>query len=106
MKIGEVVYVKTSEEPVLVVGTRKLETRELGGTFPEVYSGSGEVVVVRRPQMTEATGIKYVFFDFLKEELESSEEQTQRLYAKILERQKIAMADASMEPLNRLVKPS
>lgn len=88
---------------MLVVGTRQLAQGELGKTFPDVYKGAGEVVVVRRPIMTDATGIQYKFFDFLSEELETSEQQSQRLYQKIIERQKLAMAEI---PQPQFSKPS
>ena len=75
-KTGTIMYVKTTDEPVLVVGSRPLNPKE--NVFPtDVYSGSGTVVVVRRPIQTE-NGITYKFFDFLAEELQTLEEMDQR----------------------------
>lgn len=91
--IGDVAYVRTSEEPVLVLGTRKIRPEEVGKKFPEIYDGPDEVVTVRRPVMTDANGISYQLWDFLGVELETHAQQSQRLYDKILERQKLAMAE-------------
>lgn len=102
--VGEVMYVRTSEEPVCVLGIRKIRPEELGKKFPEIYEGSGDVITVRRPVQTEANGITYQLYDFLSEELETSEEQSHRLYAKILERQKLAMSEMSAP--QPFVKPS
>lgn len=106
MKLGDVVFVKTSEEPVTVIGTRKMQPEEVGKKFPESYHGSGDVVIVRRPVMLPDEGMQYKFFDFLAEELETSEQQANRMYANIINRQKLAMNDMPMESLSKLIKPS
>jgi hypothetical protein len=110
MNVGEVVYVKSSEEPVIVLNVRKLRNEELGKKFPAEYNGPDTVVTVRRPQMTESQGITYQIYDFLQVELETSAEQSNRLYAKIIERQKLAMsevnADGPFGSPSKIVKPS
>jgi hypothetical protein len=104
-QIGDVVYVKSTEEPVVVMQTRQADAAEFDGKkFPVGYSGNQEVVVVRRPVMSEG-GIRYAFFDFLKVELESSDEQTQRLYQKIKSRTELAQADFG-EPGNVIAAAS
>lgn len=102
-QIGEVLYVKTSEEPVLVLGTRKVHDSEIGKKFPEIYHGSGEVVTVRRPIQT-SEGLTYMLYDFLAEELETETQQNQRLYSKLVERQKLAQAEFGMPTI--VSKPS
>jgi hypothetical protein len=92
-KMGDVVYVKSTEEPVTVFLTRPARSEEFDGKkFPQEIEGPYDVVVVRRPVMREGE-IRYAFFDFLAPELESEPEQTQRLYTKIKSRQEIAMQD-------------
>lgn len=105
--IGEVMYVRTSEEPVCVLGTRKIRPEELGKKFPETYNGTGDVIVVRRPVMTDATGITYQLWDFLSEELETEDEQSKRLFNKIMSRQKLTSQEMGLDlPFNKPVKPS
>jgi len=88
-KTGDLLYVKSTDEPVVVIGSRKLS--EVDKVFPQdVYNGSGVVVVVRRPIVSES-GVQYKFFDFLAEELESYTDQGKRLYNRIKERQSLAM---------------
>jgi hypothetical protein len=102
VKIGDVVFVKTSDEPVLVLGHRKVLDSELGKKFPEVCAGAN-VIIARRPTQTEAAGLGYQLFDFLEVELETRSDHSQRIYDGILERQKLAMADL---PQNQFSKPS
>lgn len=103
-KPGTVLYVKTSEEPVLFFASRPINEADRG-KFPE-YSGTGEVVIVRRPVMTETSGISYKFYDFLAEELESDDEQTKRLFGRIMSRQKLAMGDMETPSFHTAGKPS
>lgn len=86
-KYGDVVYVKSTEEPVTVIGTRPIKDDERSKypDYPEVQT----VVTVRRPVMKESTGISYAFFEFLDVELESGSDQTNRLFAKMKERQEL-----------------
>lgn len=95
-KVGDQAFVVSTEEPTTVLGVREIREEERGKKFPAHYDGSGVVVTVRRPVMSEVNGIRYELWDFLAEEVESSTEQTARLYARIKERQKIAMSDMDL----------
>jgi hypothetical protein len=73
-KIGEVVYVRTTEEPCLAVAERKLS---IGDTrFPKEYAGSGLIIVVQRPIIADGGVARYEFYDFLEEALATSAELT------------------------------
>lgn len=73
-KVGDVMYVKTTEEPTLYVASRKLAPGDK--RYPMEYAGSGEVYIVRRPIIQDGGVANYVFFDFLSEELASGLEMT------------------------------
>jgi hypothetical protein len=70
-KTGSVAYMKTTEEPVLVLAT---ETKD-----PAFEGFSGEVITVRRPHVTP-DGIDYIIATFYAEELESADDKAQRFY--------------------------
>lgn len=93
-KYGDVLYVKTTEEPVLVVGTRTVGDSEVD--YPKLIDPDAEVVVVRRPIGSQENGIQYKFFDFLATELETYEEQAKRRYVRLMDNHKIAMAEENM----------
>jgi hypothetical protein len=88
---GEVVYVKTTEEPSLVFGVRPFEDKDRGN-FPD-FVEIKELVVVRRPIVTENGSIHYKIFDFAPFELETALEHSKRLYNNLKERQALAMGD-------------
>lgn len=91
---GDVVYVKSTEEPVTVMAIRPAVEDEFDGQkFPRGFTGDKEVIVVRRPVMTEAQGIRYAFFDFLACELESQGEQNARLFSRLMARKELAEAE-------------
>lgn len=86
-KIGEVLYVKSTEEPVAFIASRK---------SPWYHYGT-VLYLVRRPVVSDTRGIKYVMAEFLAEELETAEEQTHRLMGRMKSRQALAMGE--FEPL-------
>jgi hypothetical protein len=67
IEVGKVVFVKTTQEPVFVVSVRDTPDE----AFPKT-------VHVRRPVMTD-DGIQHQFGDFFLEELESPEQQRDRM---------------------------
>lgn len=73
-KVGEVLYMKTTEEPLLFVASRKLSPGDK--RFPAEYEGSGEVYIVRRPIIQDGGVASYVFFDVLAEECATDSEMT------------------------------
>lgn len=73
-KTGEVLYVKTTEEPVCVLAERKLSPGDK--RFPAEYAGEGIVIVARRPIIADGGVQNYVFYDFLADELATDYEMT------------------------------
>ena len=73
-KTGEVLYVKSTEEPVIVIAERKLASGDK--RFPMEYEGSGLVVVVQRPIIADGGVARYEFYDFLDEALATGMEMT------------------------------
>lgn len=73
-RTGEVLYVKTTEEPVCVLAERRLSAGDK--RFPMEYEGEGLIVVVRRPIIASGGVSNYVFYDFLAEELATGMEMT------------------------------
>lgn len=88
---GEILYVKSTEEPVTFLRARKVHFYDSLGL--QLNGASGQVYIVRRPIVSDIKGISYKFAHFLAEELETSEEQTARLFAKVKSRQAIAMGE-------------
>lgn len=74
MKPGDVVFVKTTNEEVFILGLTG--NREL--PFPdEIGPFSGTTAIVRRPSIGQG-GVTYVLDFFLIEELESLEDRVRR----------------------------
>lgn len=111
---GQVLYVKSTEEPVTVVGTRAVSEDDFAThKFPREYQGSGVIIIARRPVISEANGVRYAFFDFLEEELETDQGSSQRLYDRIKFREALAMKELESNNTptgaavaSRLVKPN
>lgn len=82
-KTGEVLYVRTTEEPVCVIAERELSSSDK--RFPLEYNGTGTLVVARRPVISDGGVQRYEFFDFLEEELETGFEQTARRINRVKE---------------------
>ena len=93
---GTILYVKTTEEPVTVIASRPMNETD-AKHFPPSYEGSKVLIVVRRPIFSDSAGIRYAFFDFLSEELESGEEKARRLYESIKARQGMVMEDPEFQ---------
>ena len=77
IEVGQVVYVKTTDEPVFVVAIDAKSDRL--PTLVDTGKFSGTMVAVRRPVLTES-GIEHRFDDFLIEELESRQDKEQRVF--------------------------
>ena len=93
IKAGQVLIIKTTEEPVLVLAV-KAPTSDAAclkkfvkldyETGTEVYEDvplpgiSGTEVIVRRPIMSEANGIAHLVDTFFVEELETMQERSKR----------------------------
>jgi hypothetical protein len=88
---GEVAYVKSTEEPLVVFGVRPFEDKDRGN-FPD-FLEIKELVVVRRPIVTENGAVHYKLFDFAPFEIETALEHSKRLYNNLKERQALAMGD-------------
>lgn len=84
-KAGDLLYVRTTEEPTTVIAIRKLNPGDK--RFPAEYSGSGIIVVVRRPIIRDGGVENYVFYDFLAEELATGMEMTAMRIQRIREGQ-------------------
>ena len=99
---NEVLFVRTTEEPVQVIATRQMHEDELGKIFPAHYKGPGKLVTVRRPIVSDANGISYKFFDFLAEELQTAEERAQTQLKDLKLRQALAMGEiGSLDTLDK-----
>jgi hypothetical protein len=86
-KTGEVLYVRTTEEPVSVLAERRLTPGDK--RFPAEYEGSGTIIVVRRPIIADGGVSNYVFYDFLEEELASGMELTAMRIQRLREGQEL-----------------
>jgi len=86
--IGEVLYVKSTEEPVLFHSSRKRAWYDFA-----VPSGTAALYTVRRPLVNPHGGVSYVVSTFLAEELETDSEQSARLYSKFKQRQSLTMSE-------------
>lgn len=79
IEVGDVVYVRTTDEPVFVVS---IDTdAELPGQV-DTQKFSGTIVTARRPVLTEQ-GIRHDFDQFLIEELESRSDKEQRVFSEM-----------------------
>lgn len=99
-KVGDVLYVKTTEEPTLYVASRKLSPGDK--RYPVEYAGSGEVYIVRRPIIVDGGVANYVFFDFLSEELATGFEMTAMRIQRLKEGQELyreEMPEGPMGPI-------
>lgn len=97
-KSGTIAFVKTTEEPVFVLGVSKN-----AGQLDSVPDLSDDVVRVRRPLAT-TEGLKYQYYDFYAEELESAEDKHQRYYNEMSGRVKAFEAQAT--PADQSALPS
>jgi hypothetical protein len=93
-KIGDVLYVKTTDEPVLVVATRQMNESD-SKRFP-ANEGCGTIIIVRRPVSTDSQGIRYQFYDFLAEELQTADERAQAYYENLKKRRDMVLQDAEI----------
>lgn len=96
-KVGDILFVKTTEEPTLYVASRRLSPGDK--RYPAEYAGSGEVFVVRRPIIQDGGVSNYVFFDFLAEELASGLEMTAMRIQRLREGQELYREDQLDGPL-------
>lgn len=87
---GDILYVKSTEEPVTFLRARNVHFYDSLGLQ---LNGSSKIYIVRRPVVSDIWGISYKFARFLAEELETPEEQTSRLFAKVKARQQLAMGE-------------
>jgi hypothetical protein len=102
-KIGDVLYVRTTSEPVLFVSERPQDADD---NFPS-HQGSHQVYIVRRPCPATAGIQTYKFFDFLQEELETAKESQAREVHSLKLRQDLLMAEMAGEaPMDLGQKPS
>lgn len=85
--IGEVLYVKSTEEPVLFHSARKRAWYDI--FLPETTG----IYRVRRPLVNPHGGVTYKISTFLAEELETESEQANRLFTKFKQRQALSMSD-------------
>lgn len=106
-KLGDVLIVKSVEEPVTFITERKM-TDEDRKRIPVGTQCEGTIYVVRRAVFSPTQGIAlgYKYFDFLKEELETSSDNAKRQLARLKERSELAMGDFDMggSNLDKLVK--
>jgi hypothetical protein len=86
-KTGEVLYVRTTEEPVCALAERRLSAGDK--RFPAEYEGEGLIIVVRRPIIAEGGVSNYVFYDFLSEELATGMEMTAMRIQRLREGQEL-----------------
>lgn len=91
MEIGTLLYVKTTEEPTLFFSERPKRWYEFW--LPQTKA----VYTVRRPLQHPHRGIRYISQNFACEELETSAEQTARIFSLHKNRQAIAMASEPMD---------
>lgn len=74
---GQVVYVKTTNEPVFVLELREVSEKWQNVVLDRaVFSGMG--AIVRIPLMLEATGIAHKVNTFLVEELETEDDRERK----------------------------
>lgn len=101
-KLGDVLYVRSVEEPVTFIKEREVIPSD---NFPDGVQD--HVYIVRRAQMSPENGVVvgYRFFDFLASELETAQEQSQRIFSRMKERQELAMSGLESDggPLGNLV---
>lgn len=90
---GNVVYVKTTEEPNLILKTEQ--------QAPAYEGFSGEVVYVRRPLVTDQ-GIKHINDVFFAEELETPEDKHFRVYNDLAGVRETFKGQAKDDPLTNL----
>jgi hypothetical protein len=80
--VGEVLYVKSTEEPITPVATRKVNFGDK--RFPSECEGM-DIVVARRPVIADGGVQRYEFYDFLACEVETGFEQTARRITRLKE---------------------
>ena len=110
IKVGELAVVKTTGEPVFVLGIRELGESTIvlaGEETPEGKSFTAQAKV-RRP-VSSRNGIMHFEEYFYIEELETEEESTKRKYDAMLKMQEDLMPnsvpelpDLSTEPVSRI----
>lgn len=96
IKPGDILIVKTTEEPVLVLAVNQKPSAVLRRfvkldmeTGEEVYETielpklSGTELLVRRPIVSEASGIAHLVDTFFVEELETMKERQERFMAEL-----------------------
>lgn len=86
-QIGEILYVKSTEEPVLFHSARKPRWYDV--FLPKTSA----IYRVRRPLVNPHGGVTYKITTFLAEELETESEQSTRLFNKFKQRQALTMTD-------------
>ena len=94
-KTGEVLYVKSTEEPTIVIAERKLTPGDK--RFPAEYEGSGLIVVVQRPIIADGGVSNYVYYDFLDECLATGMEMTALRIQRLREGQELYREEMSPE---------
>lgn len=102
-EIGDILYVKTTEEPVVFHSERKLRWYE------KLYLPATRAIYqVRRPIAHPSRGLRYVLHTFLAEELETASEQSARIFGIHKTRQTLASAADGPEdgPLSLKIKSS
>ena len=90
--IGEILYIKSTEEPLLFHSERPKRWYEFW--LPQ---GAKTLYTVRRPLVNPRGGVSYKISTFLAEELETESEQSARLFNKFKRQQALSMADAGPE---------
>jgi hypothetical protein len=88
MQIGEVLFVKSTEEPTMVHSLRARRWYEIW--LPKATAG---VYTVRRPLVNPHGGVTYKITQFLVEELETESEQSARLFQRFKQRQAMSMSE-------------
>lgn len=94
-KTGDVLYVRTTEEPVCVLAERQLSPGDK--RFPAEYEGTGNIVVVRRPIIVDGGVANYVFYDFLEEELSTGMELTAMRIQRLREGQELYREETNLD---------
>ena len=85
--IGEILYIKSTEEPSMYHSERRRRWYEFW--LPKATVG---LYTVRRPLVNPHGGVTYKITTFLAEELETESEQSTRLFNKYKSRQALSMA--------------
>jgi len=78
IKAGTKVFIKTTEEPVMVLS---INPGQGSDEYPDL---SGTTVVVRRPVASESTGIQHEVATFFLEELETEEDKRRDAFKNLM----------------------